>query len=728
MKSITTKLLTVIGGLTFCILALILYFSYSLANRQTNEVIKQQAELALKFDLAIRGYIGGAIRPIMYELIDKDEFIVEAMSTSYVARSIFEELRKEFPEYILKFSSDNPRNPINQADPEELEVIERFNNNPDLDRWEGIITINGKQYMAKFNARRMRQSCLYCHGDPKDAPASMLEKYGSVAGFNRELGKVIGMDTVAIPVHKITEQLWNALKSTIPVFVFGLLLFFCAVIIIIKLLVINRLTVISKHFRSTAQETDYSQINPIDIQADIQGKDEIVDLAIAYNTLTGKLKDFYLSLDQKVQKRTERLKKMNDKLKQEINEKNRAEKALRESQDRFKALHNASFGGIVIHDKGIIIDCNQGLSEMTGYSADELVGMDGLLLIAPKSRSLVKENIFSKWEKNYEATGLRKNGEEYPIQLEARNVPYKGKQVRITELRDLSEKKQAEKEHEKLQALLIQAQKMESIGRLAGGVAHDFNNMLSVILGNAEILSQNLEPSHGSIENLKEIRKAVEKSKSLTRQLLVFAREQAVSPKIVDLNQAIEGMLKMVERLIGENIELLWQPDMDLWPVKIDPSQVDQILANLCVNARDAIKGAGKIVIKTANVHLGSAHCRIYPGHTPGDYLMITVSDTGQGMEKEVLDNLFEPFFTTKGVDEGTVLAWQPYMVLSNRIKGSFVSAVNWGTAQHLKYICQDIQGKMKIKKIIVFKTTVFKTTFKKELKPYCWLKMKRRF
>ena len=515
MRSITTKLLVSIGIITVCFLAMVMYFSYSLTSRRINEIIEQQASMALQFDLAIRGYVGDYIRPVMYDLVDENEFIVETMSTSYVARSIFEQVRNEFPEYIIKFSSDNPRNPINQAGPEELKVIEYFNKNPQLDRWEGVITIQNKEYMAKFNARRMTKSCLLCHGDPKDAPASMVEKYGPVAGFHRKLGSVIGMDAVAIPTQKITQKLWDEFKATFPALAIGLLLFFAAVVIVIKFLVINRLILISKHFSSTVKESDYSKIRPIDVK----GSDEIYDLAYGYNTLTERLKAFYSSLNSKVEERTRSLEEANRNLLKEINERAESEKALRESEARFKALHNASFGGIAVHDKGLILDCNQGLSKMSGYSIEELIGMDGLQLIAEKSRNLVMNNIVHGYEIPYEAFGVRKNGEEYPMRLEARNIPYKGKNIRVVEFRDMTEQKETEREREELQIKLNQSQKMESVGRLAGGVAHDFNNMLSVILGNAELALDDLEAGDAVAASLKEIQKAAQHSADLTRQL-----------------------------------------------------------------------------------------------------------------------------------------------------------------------------------------------------------------
>jgi len=207
-----------------------------------------------------------------------------------------------------------------------------------------------------------------------------------------------------------------------------------------------------------------------------------------------------------------------------------------------------------------------------------------------------------------------------------------------------------------LESQLRHSLKMESVGRLAGGVAHDYNNMLSVILGYAELALDKVAPSdslHGDIE---EILNAARRSKEVTRQLLAFARKQTIAPKIIDLNEAVEGMLKMLRRLIGENINLSWVPGVNLWPINIDPSQLDQILANLCVNARDAIADIGEVTIETETVTFDSAYCEDHAGFVPGDFVLLAVSDDGCGMNKETADQIFEPFFTSKRVGRGTGL------------------------------------------------------------------------
>lgn len=218
------------------------------------------------------------------------------------------------------------------------------------------------------------------------------------------------------------------------------------------------------------------------------------------------------------------------------------------------------------------------------------------------------------------------------------------------------ERKKAEEERENLHLQLVQAQKMESVGRLAGGVAHDFNNMLGVILGHTEMALDEVDPAQPIFAHLQQIQNAAERSAALTGQLLAFARRQTVSPKVLDLNETLEGMLQMLLRLIGEHIHLDWIPGRNLWPVKVDPNQVDQILTNLCINARDALGDKGKVTIQTSNETVEEDPGARDSGSLSGDYVLMTVRDNGCGMDQETLNRLFEPFFTTKELGKGTGL------------------------------------------------------------------------
>jgi PAS domain S-box-containing protein len=243
--------------------------------------------------------------------------------------------------------------------------------------------------------------------------------------------------------------------------------------------------------------------------------------------------------------------------------------------------------------------------------------------------------------------------------IEVHTIPFQDENGEwlVTEFNiDITERNRAEAEREKLQSQLNQAQKLESVGRLAGGVAHDFNNMLGVILGHTEMALMQTEENHDLHADLKEIQKAAQRSADITKQLLAFARKQTISPRQLDLNDTVESMLNMLRRLIGEDIDLIWKPAAHIWSVKMDQSQIDQILANLCINARDAIDGVGKLTIETENKSFDEQYCNEHKGFIPGDFILLAVSDNGCGMEKEIQDNLFEPFFTTKEVGKGTGL------------------------------------------------------------------------
>jgi signal transduction histidine kinase/sensor domain CHASE-containing protein len=285
---------------------------------------------------------------------------------------------------------------------------------------------------------------------------------------------------------------------------------------------------------------------------------------------------------------------------------------------------------------------------------DLLIGFFNLLLkntVSPEQ--LVKRNPFPELQ----ISGKNEH-EAHWINIEYNLITDKKENSKriLVIIEDVTERKHAEEGRKKLQSQLLQAQKMESIGRLAGGVAHDFNNMLGVIIGNAELAMMQIEPGSPIYDELVEIQKAATRSANLTRQLLAFARKQPSMPKVLNLNETIDGMLKMLLRLIGEDIDLIWLPGENLFHIKIDPVQIDQILANLCINARDAISGVGKITIETRNIVIDESYDASNSSVSKGSFVQMVVSDDGCGMDKETQSRLFEPFFTTKSVDKGTGL------------------------------------------------------------------------
>ena len=303
-------------------------------------------------------------------------------------------------------------------------------------------------------------------------------------------------------------------------------------------------------------------------------------------------------------------------------------------------------------------------ADLTGYSASDF--LQNKITFNEIVRPDYREPLREKWQETLRRKDFFED--EYPIVAasgEIRWVWERGRGVfdptgELLFLEgfiwDITDRKREEQEKEKLQAQLTQAQRMESVGRLAGGIAHDFNNMLSVILGRVDMGMMRVDPAQPLYRDLEEIRKAAERSANLTRQLLAFARKQTVSLRVLDLNETVEGMLKILRRLIGEDIELTWLPGKNLSPVKIDPGQMDQILANLCVNAKDAIKNVGRITIETGTAALDEDFCAGHSGFVPGDYVTLSVNDNGCGMNEETQNNLFEPFFTTKDIGQGTGL------------------------------------------------------------------------
>lgn len=226
----------------------------------------------------------------------------------------------------------------------------------------------------------------------------------------------------------------------------------------------------------------------------------------------------------------------------------------------------------------------------------------------------------------------------------------------IAHVRDVTDRKRMELERNRLETQLLQAQKLEAIGRLAGGLAHDFNNMLSVILGCGEQLLEQLHSGDPLAEDVREIVEAARRSAAMTRQLLAFSKRQPLKPEVVSLNQHLKEMERMLRRLIGEDIRLELSLKDDLAPVSVDPGQIDQVILNLVVNARDAMPEGGELTIETDNVELDSSYAAVHPEVVPGSYVLLAVTDTGRGMEAEVKDRIFEPFFTTKGGEKGTGL------------------------------------------------------------------------
>ncbi|HEY2409697.1 MAG TPA: PAS domain S-box protein [Polyangiaceae bacterium] len=332
----------------------------------------------------------------------------------------------------------------------------------------------------------------------------------------------------------------------------------------------------------------------------------------------------------------------------DLSERRAHEKAREEAEARLHTFTDAAFEGLVLTDQGRIVDANARIAELLRLPLPELIGRQVLDFVAPESRAGVEPRLASGSPQTYGHLCLRSDGSKVPVEVQAKTLEVAGRTLRVTAIRDVSERRSLEEQ-------LRLAQKMESVGRLAGGVAHDFNNLLTVILSSVNFLSlgrRTLEEA----DDLQQITAAAERAAELTGQLLAFARRQIVEPKVIDLNELVQGVDRMLRRMIGEDIALSTIPGAGLGRVRADPGQVEQVLMNLAVNARDAMQNGGKLTIETANVELGEDYARTHPEVFPGPYVMLSVTDSGVGMDAATQAHIFEPFFTTKPATKGTGL------------------------------------------------------------------------
>ena len=523
MKTLGTKLFLSITFFILLFFSFLFYQHYRISSRNISELLGQQAHIALKFEMAVRKYVGEKIRPVMYELVGNEEFIPETMSTSYVACEVFNEVKNEFPDMILKFSSDNPRNPSNQASPEELKIIKFFNRNPEITTWSGIITMNGNKYMARFNARRMKESCLHCHGKPEDAPTSLIKRYGDKAGFHRPLGEVVALDTVAIPLGVVEENVWRDFRTDLLVMAVGIFILIITIYFVVHRVITKRLLSISEHFSQSAAREDDIFITPLEQS----GNDEISLLANNFNKLAKSQHEMYLSLQEEIHTSTT----INQQLQNEMEERKRLEEKLRQSQ------------------------------------------------------------------------------------------------------------------------------KMEAIGTLAGGIAHDFNNILTPILGYSELLNLHIQENNPQKGKVLEIVKAAKRAKELIRQILTFSRQGEHQFQQIQLQTITKEALKLLRSSIPTSIEIKQQINPACSLVMGDPTQIHQVLMNLCTNAYHAMRETGGVMgITLDEVEINEDDYFENITLIPGKYVRLEVSDTGIGMDKETRQRIFDPYFTTKKKGEGTGL------------------------------------------------------------------------
>jgi len=441
----------------------------------------------------------------------------------------------------------------------------------------------------------------------------------SIAGYAL-LRDIYGNPALVLRVdesREIYEQGQTSLRYLVWLLLITGLVFGAVTLLLLEKQVLSRLTRLSESVRSIGANGDLSA------RVSVTGRDELSSLASAINGMLQALE--------------------------------RSQAALRRSEERYRAVAETTFAGISIADSDEnLIFVNPAFVEMLGYTQDELLGMNLSQLMDPEEftryRSFTQQR--RQGGRDYNEISLRrKDGAVLDVLVSASPLTKVngGSEGTLAAVIDVTERKRLEEQ-------LLQAQKMEAIGRLAGGVAHDFNNLLTTIIGYSELLLDGLDDRDPLRSDVEEIRKAGQRAASLTRQLLAFSRRQPLERKVLDLNAVVTDMEKMLRRLIGEDIDLVTSLEPALAYVEADPGQIGQVIMNLVINARDAMPEGGKLIIKTENVSLDEEYCRAIPEARPGNFVCMSVEDSGIGMERETLRHLFEPFFTTKGNGRGTGL------------------------------------------------------------------------
>ena len=405
-----------------------------------------------------------------------------------------------------------------------------------------------------------------------------------------------------------------------------------------------------------------------------QGRSYLPEVILAGGTLMALLLAVAILLAQTARARTAAVLVGNQEMKREIAERKRTEDALRKSEERFRAFVQQSSEGIwcyeaeqpipitltaseqieLFHRYGYLAECNDAMAHMyEASSAEELVGarVNDLLPLDEENRQYLEAFINSDYRMvDAETHEVDKQGNQRYFLNNLVGVVENGFLLRAWgSQREITERKLLEQQ-------LLQSQRMEAVGRLAGGIAHDFNNLLTAILGYSDLLLMNLNGNQDARSSAEEVKKAGQRAAGLTRQLLAFSRRQVLKPKVIELNAVVEDMDKMLRRLIGEDIELIIELEGSSGRVKADPGQIEQVIMNLVVNSRDAMPRGGKLTIETADIELDDLYARQHMEVEPGPYVMLAVSDTGHGMDKETQSHIFEPFFTTKGAGQGTGL------------------------------------------------------------------------
>ncbi len=603
----TPKFMFGLGIILFCAISVTsLLFYEHLKNLYIKETY-QKTDLVLGHIDATMEYVRDELRPQMYHVLPKEEFVREAMSTSFVNKGIMKRFAKRFPDFIYRRVAIDPINPANRADGFEEHFIREFSKNQGVrNEWKGLMTRNGKEYFAHLKSITMEEQCVMCHGNPSKAPPSLVERYGKSHGHFWKVGDVVGLESVAIPVDETFYQIRQIAFSIFLLGLAGMAVLFLVLNYFYYAIAVRPLKKASSFFQSIAGGG-----KGLDVRFDAKGHDEISELAESFNQMIGNLK--------------------------------KSQDELTVSELKYRRIFEGSKDAIIVADcQGFIMDINNSGVELLGCTDKthfiNNVSMHDFFASPGSLGELMARMERDGFVKDYETALRKENGSEVQVLISATYRKDEHNDVCGYEciIKDITERKRMEER-------IRQADKLASIGQLAAGVAHEINNPLSIVIGYTGLLMKE-SPEGRAREDLAVIRNNAGLCKKIVEDLLNFARQTRPRYEEADINAMIESVVSVVEnRFSGNDMSITRNYDPLLPHVTMDVDKMKQVAMNLLMNAHQALHPGGGVTISTR-----------YDAVRDG--ISIVFSDTGKGIPREIQDRIFEPFFTTKEPGEGTGL------------------------------------------------------------------------